>query len=494
MKPATEVSNSKLAKSRLVMGCRILLAALFGVGLFGRDALAWGPHSDITAAALKTLPDTKGWKAAIGEANWKRLADYKGPPATSGYCVLPDRRGTDWGDFYADDYLVTRACPRYIGHVMPEVQEAFVPYFRRALQALRTETPVNACRQIGPILHFVEDAGAPPHAKAKCPHHGELENWVRPELITIDGYQPQLLGKTDAEAEAGLLRRVAGLVEFSKARAERALPLVSEPSPDRGKVEPILLESALESARAAADLLYTLFVLGLEPTPEGASLSGNVTAGTISGRDDHGARIVLLDTDYATLATTDKSQSENTAWHGGYSFRNLPSGSYRVLAYRTGSQVRISEPITLKTGVSTQFDIVLPETDPAGNLLENPDGQLAYLRPDVPDRWTKKDNVWISAQVPAKPGTSYRCGATLKDPAAKVSFCFYTTPQTFYPKQSSKKEVSLEFNGKLCAETTVPLGGKHRFAFVHVESFRPLAEVIEKVWLVPVADSPAAQK
>ncbi len=56
-------------------------------------------------------------------------------------------------------------------------------------------------------------------------------------------------------------------------------------------------------------------------------------------------------------------------------FHNLPPGSYRVLAYRTGSRFRISEPIVLKSGEPARLDIVLPETVPPGNLVQNPDGR-----------------------------------------------------------------------------------------------------------------------
>src|SRR5690606_25787360 len=134
----------------------------------------------------------------------------------------------------------------------PGVQVTFEPYFHRALQALRTENPVNACRQLGPLVHFVEDVGAPPHANEECPHHTELENWVDAGQISIRGYQPRLLGRTDEEALQGLLARIAEVVKFSTERADRALPLVSAESPDHAQVEPIILESALESARLTA--------------------------------------------------------------------------------------------------------------------------------------------------------------------------------------------------------------------------------------------------
>ncbi len=319
------------------------------------------------------------------------------------------------------------------------------------------------------------------------PYHTELENWVVAEKIVIAGYQPKLLGRTDEEAEAGLLRRIAGLVEFSAARAERALPLVSQPTPDRAQVEPILLESALESARVTADMLYTVFTLGLKPQPEGASLAGTVTAGIFPGRNEHGARIVLLDSDYATLAVTAGPQPAGR-WQGEYALTHLAPGAYRVLAYRTGSQYRISEPVSLKAGQTTRLDITLPATSPAGNIVENPDGRLSYLLPDVPDRWRRaspagKPSPWISAVVSVSPHTSYRCGAVVKDPEAKVSFRFEARPGK--GKRLPALVSTLKFDGKLRGElTTTPDAPRTRLV-VQVQSSRPLSEAIEKVWVVP---------
>jgi len=245
-------------RARSVVVAVVLVAA-------AGPAAGWGPHPKITQAALAVVPEMERWNAALGEKNIRELAQH---------CWLPDMRGMDLGTHYADDYLLIPALPRHVDHVMPGVRVAFEPYFRRAVRALRTETPVNACRQIGPILHFVEDVGAPPHAREKCPHHTELENWVREEQIVIAGYRPRLLGKTEDEALAGLLKRLEGLVEFSRARAERALPLVSVEKPDRSQIEPIILESALESARVAADLLY----IALHGGP-GADRAGGGAAG-----------------------------------------------------------------------------------------------------------------------------------------------------------------------------------------------------------------------
>jgi hypothetical protein len=314
----------------------------------------------------------------------------------------------------------------------------------------------------------------------------------------IVGYQPRLLGKTDDQALAGLLQRIAGLVEFSKVRAERALTLVSQPKPDRAQVEPIVLESALESARVTADVLYTVFTLGLASQPEGASLAGTVTAATLPLRDEHGARIVLLDTDYATLATTAKPRPEGTAWQGSYTLHHLPVGTYRVLAYRTASQYRISEQITLEAGKQTRLDFSLLAAEPAGNIIENPKGRLAYLQPGVPDRWKAAPpaapTIWLSSPAWVKPQTTYRCGAVLKDPAVKVSFRFQARPDKD-GKSPPPIVCPLLIGGNRRADLTTTLDAQRSNVVVQVQSARPLTEVIENVWVFPeVQKFPAAQE
>lgn len=476
----TNTRFSRLAKL-------VTMASL--IALLVSDAAAWGPHTDITRAALQVLPNVDHWRTLLGAENLAALANY---------CLLPDQRDQDLGSFYANDYLLIRQMPSHAQHVMPGVQETFAPYFRRALQALRTETPTNACRQLGPLLHFVEDAGAPPHAKERCPHHKELENWVRADQIIIADYQPRPLGKTDDEALAGLQQRIAGLVEFSKARAERALPLVSQPKPDRAQVEPILLESALESARVTADVLHTMFTLGLAPQAEGASLTGTVTAAALPMRNDHGARIVLLDTDYATLATTAKRQPDGPTWQGSYTLHHLPPGTYRLLAYRTASLCRTLGPITLEAGKETRLDLILPATEPAGNMIENPDGRMVYLQAGVPDRWkpmpATAPTLWLSSPAWVKPQTTYRCGALLKDPTAKVSFRFQARPDKD-GKTPPPVVCPLVMKDGRQAELTTTLDAQRSTVVVQVQSARALTEVIENVWVVPdVQKPPAAQE
>lgn len=143
-----------------------VLPAFALAAAFARPALAWEPHPDITRAALRVVPHLEKWEESLGKENIAALAQD---------CWMPDWRGQDLGVFYADDYLLVPSLPYHMSHVMPAVESAFKVYFRRALQGLRTETPVNACRQLGTLVHFVEVVGAPPHAKPNCPYHSELK-------------------------------------------------------------------------------------------------------------------------------------------------------------------------------------------------------------------------------------------------------------------------------------------------------------------------------
>jgi hypothetical protein len=466
-------------------------------------ARAWGPHSEITQAALSVLPEADRWKAELGAENLEAFTTY---------CLMPDMRGSEKTDYYIDDYLLIRALPRYVGHIAPDVKTAFVPHFKRSLQALRTETPQNACRQIGPLLHYVEDLGAPPHTGPGIADHGPLENWVRAADIAIAGYKPQRLGRTDDEALAGLLKRLDALQAFSAERAARAGPLVKKGETARPQVEPILLESANESARAAADLLYTLFSLGLEKGPAGAGLEGTVEAPAYFRNNEKGARIILLDnaafekaakgtaagnfaacaTDFATLAATAAGGARADGWGGEFRFHNLPTGTVRVLACRPGARWAVSDPVALAAGKTAKVKLVLPPTEPPGNVVMNPDGRLRYLSPDPPDRWqqaTAPDRTvvpgraWVSAGVKAAGPVTYVCGAALKDPSVRVRFWFIRSPAPG-AKQGPMEHADLAVGSARPAEVRYALDGTAR-CVVTVESDKPLADVIERVWVVP---------
>lgn len=476
---------------------------------------AWGPHPEITHAAVSVLPEAERWKARLGAENLAALDDLS---------WMPDQMGQETRDYYVDDYLLIRGSAAYPSHIAPAVERTFAPHFRRSLQALRTETPANACRQISPLVHYVEDLGAPPHTAPKIPQHGPLENWVKATEIAIPDYKPQLLGRTDDEAFAGLLARAKGLREFSAARADKALPLARKGEGERPNVEPILLESANECARVVADLLYTLFTLGLEKGAAGAGLEGTVVAPALPGNNTKGARIVLLDnvlyeesardgrgpgnfvacaTDYTTVAGTATGAPAEAGWRGEFRFHNLPAGVYRVLAYRPAAGWGVSEPVALAEGKVAKVALALTPADPPGNIILNPTAGLAYLPNGLPDRWLRGSapdrkvttaRLWLSAKVKVEPQAACRCGAVLKDPKARVRFWFISKdPADAAGKATLVDHVDLAAGEERPAEVKFTPGAA-ALALVTVEPDTPLAGLIERVWIVPEGgEAPAAK-
>ena len=470
------------------------LVALACVMILAPAAWAWGPHPAITQAALQVLPEADHWKQVLGD-QFGQLTNY---------CWLPDVAGEEWGDFYTDDYLLIRGIPRYAGHGAPYVNLAWRPFFLRALQGLRTETPANAARQMGPLIHYVEDTGAPPHTGVNFGAlHGPLENWVKANEIVITGYVPQLLGADEASALAGLTTRLEALSAFSLQRVNRAKPLAEQGEAARPQVEPILLESALESARAVADVLHTLFTLADAPVPPGAGLRGTIATGPFHpgapAATGRGARVMLLSdeevraldlnpasltpalTDYATVAYAATPQPAGPTWRGRYEFRNLPSGTYRVWAYRPGSLPCLSAPVTLTVGQVTEADLTLTPDDPPGNIIQNPHATIAVLSAD-PDRWTcRAKTQWTSRSARLVKGLTYRCGGVLKDPAAKITMVFSKGPNT----PAVTQELPAAQPGAAPPEITYACTEDNWRVTVTVETTRPLTEALDRVWVVP---------
>jgi len=367
--------------------------------------LAWGPHPEITQAAVDTLGSDAAIVRELG-ADTARLREY---------CWMADQRRQlhreNAGWFYNDDYLLFPKTTIHRDHLCPDVKLTYEPYFRRALQALRTETPVNAARWIGAILHFTEDTGSPPHAaEIRGDVHSKMENWVDAKAIKISEYHPQSLGATDDEAVAGFLKRMDGLIEFSRQRAERARPFVL--SGDRASTEPIVLESALECSRVVADLLLTLGQLAKQTPQGGASLRGTLTSTAPPGLEPLPAKVVLAGTDFSTLADGG----------GRYEFRHLPAGAYHVAVVRPGSAVDGAD-VTLPASQTITEDLALSADRVAGNLIRNSSLGTIWLSPRQPDAWypvkSRIDGAyWEGEMLPLQKGKTYRVNVAWQNQAA----------------------------------------------------------------------------
>ena len=390
----------KTGPRRQVLSAALLCVLLTGV------ARAWGPHPEITQAALDAL----GPQAALAQ----RLGDET--RALCVYCWMPDwRRSLHRGPaawFYTDDYLLLPALPEHVDHLCPAVKRTYAPCFRRALQALRTENAQNASRWVGTLVHFTEDTGAPPHAgEIKGDLHGKLENWVDAQAIHLPGYRPQLFGPTDDEALAGYLRRMDGLIAFSRQRCERAKPFAL--SGDRAAAEPIILESALETGRVVADLLLTLGELAkTSPVENRAALRGTLTAHAVGGLELLPAWVVLLGTPFATLADA----------AGRYDFHRLPPGRYTLAVVRPGSAV-LQTTVQLADGQERVQDLTLRPDAPPGNLVRNSALSLHWLTSTRPDGWypgkkTGDEQAWEGEQLPLQADATYRLQVEWQEPGA----------------------------------------------------------------------------
>lgn len=391
---------------------RFLLRFAF-VALFSAStALAWGPHSEIAQAALDAMGPDDPLAKHLG-ADTKRLAQYVWM--------------ADWRQqllvradevFYSDDILLFPAAAKHYQHICPEVQQTYAPYFRRALQALRTESPRNAARWVGSLMHFTTDTGSPPHALGILgPTHSKMENWLDAKLIHIPGYKPQFLGADDASAEVGFIRRMEGLIEFSKQRAERCRADVD--GDRRPLVEPVVLESALETARVTADLLHTLGVLAAKSSGD-ASLSGQVIAPKINHPSlaHLPVKIVLAGTTFSTLSEDD----------GIFAFHHLPAGEYRPVISAMG-QVMELPPVKLAVGASIKLDTQDLSEGTGGNLIRNPAFQLRWVSAEGFDHWSRRKPParlaganpridWEGEWIPLIKDISYQLSAQWKDTSA----------------------------------------------------------------------------
>jgi len=395
------------------------------LALFGGSLRAWGPHTEITAAGLRVLPEGKMSQKYFGDDFMRISRDY---------CWMGDWQEAVRPDHYADDYLLFPKNPRHLSHMHPEVRKTFAPFFKRALQAIRTESPQNAARWVGSLLHFLQDSGSPPHTTGIGGDlHGKMEQWVDESKLTIDGYEPKLLGETEDEALRGFEDRMASLHDFSKVRAEKLKPLVEKL--DKRENQTLELECALEVARATADTIHTLFILGRkEPSTPGATLEGKLNYTPPVNYPAVPAKIIIQGTDFSTTADR----------RGEFRLRNLPPGKYSVWIVATGYDVQELKGVALESGKVTSLEPLLKPDTAAGNLVRNSRFTLKWVLPDQPDGWTReraKTSRWASALIRVPIGQACRVRVEWADNSrVPVSVRWRVNPAT----TAGSREVALD--------------------------------------------------
>lgn len=355
-------------------------------------APAWGPHPDITRAALVALGTNDPLAVALGPETSK-LADY---------CWMPDWRRSlivQGGDaFRPDDFLLFPAAATHINHMAPEVRTTWEPYFRRALQALRTETPQNAARWTGTLVHFIEDTAAPPHAfPTGGKLHGPMENWIVGPQVRVAPRPFAAFDGSDDAAVALFAKRMEALESRCRERGARIAALAAKE--DRAAVEPIALESAGDAAATVAETLHLLGTLAARTPAGGAALTGAVVAASAPGLGRVPAKVMLAGTSFSTLCDAG----------GRFVFRHLPPGRRVAIALFAGSTMPAGETaVELVEGGTAACEVRMAPCGAAGGLLRNADFAVRWVRPDAPDAWHPQKGAWESEVVPAAPGARYR--------------------------------------------------------------------------------------
>jgi hypothetical protein len=432
---------------------------------------AWGPHAEITQAALDALGTNDLLIRHLGPqaqrlTNYAWMADYRRLPFEE-----PDEL------FYADDYLLFPEATTHWDHICPEVKKTYRPYFRRALQALRTETPRNAARWIGSLLHFVQDTGSPPHAaEIRGPVHTKMETWVDAKLIHIPGHSPQLLGTNDEHALQGFLRRMDEIIEFSKERAKK-MRLNIEIGNRRG-VEPVVLESALETSRLTADLLHTLGVVALKQEADGNVLRGVVESREPVGLERFPTKVIIENTTFSTLADLS----------GHFEFRNLPPGKYKLLALRPGNGIARKE-VEVRPGTNGCNFVLNAATN---NLLRNADFAVRWKQKDGPDCWDFWQGTWNGEIIPLKIDQKYRLTTKFKPNADGevvlrwTRYLPHAVPRTAsMPMFQSKKLTPTESAHEFTASENFGL----LQVSIKIPGKRP-QDILEEIKLVPIIVQP----
>jgi hypothetical protein len=335
-------------------------------------AMAWGPHSEITVAAAKTLDKDDPFLTGVcNDMGHLGFIGWANDNAAAGAIV-----GYNGYRYYARDYF---CYPGWIvpagsdtGHGYDPKDDSYKMFFNRILQAMQTESRENVIGWTGAMVHLVEDTGAPPHAgHVPWRVHCRMEDWVDLKKLDLAGYKPQLLGETEEEALAGLYKRVGALGEFSAERGKKLIPVID--ANDRVKAEPVITECAVESARVTADVLHTLGYLRahLKPVEGSGGLSGTIKPG--KNFELVMPKIMLLETPYSTLAGPDRH----------YEFRNLPARKYKAAVMLPTYAPKFFE-VTVEAGKTATQDA---ELESNGNLLRNGGQTVRFLSKDQPDGW-----------------------------------------------------------------------------------------------------------
>ena len=197
-------------------------------------------------------------------------------------------------------------------------------------------------RWVGALLHFMQDAGCPPHAaNLRGDVHSKMETWVEAERIQIADYPFRPWEPRRKKYSRNF--REGSTESYPRLRHADAACALPWKSGTAGAVRPVILESALECAQLTADLLRAL---GPSASPQLPAEPCVVPCPAVPQSEWSAFRpkVILEGTDFSTLCDLT----------GKFEFRNLPASNYTVIAYRLGNGM--VRKVAVKAGQANMWD------------------------------------------------------------------------------------------------------------------------------------------
>lgn len=203
------------------------------------------------------------------------------------YCMIPD-------NVYADKenarFAKMESAPNevylkilHLPTQQAEYLEVMRYFMEKAVAALREGRMGDAARYMGTVCHQVEDYGSPAHtvpgdnmftllqqflppsdAMKDQLMHGPIENGDF--KVSIDGYQPKLLGTTVNEAAWKLMHRVHE--EILNARSTTVPIIEALYGEEKESVVKHQMRAAVMDAQVVADAVYSMLCLGAQKYAE----------------------------------------------------------------------------------------------------------------------------------------------------------------------------------------------------------------------------------
>ena len=218
--------------------------------------------------------------------------------------------------------------------------------------------------------------------------------------IDITGYQPQLLGKTEAEALEGYVKRLNGLNAYALERANKLKPFAE--ANDRANAEPLILECATSRPGPSPTCCTRSAISSRRSNPRRHGLPGG---------EDHGARGPRASDPPHRPRRDQVLHLRRPA--GPVCVSQFAAGEYQgfILMPRCRAQ---AFAVTLEADQETTRDVTLEVNH---NLLRNGDLAVRWLRPEQPDGWRwyhSPEKVWHWTSEPflVQPGRKVRVEVT----------------------------------------------------------------------------------